>query len=77
MRDLISVTKEAEKAGAVLEKDPESMSRKELEKLIASLEKQMRKAAANLDFETAMELRDRMIEMNIALGNRRTDKSAE
>ena len=44
-------------------KDPESMSRKELEKLIAKVEKQMRKAAAELDFENAAVLRDKMAEL--------------
>ena len=46
-----------------LEKDPESMSEKELEKLIRNLEKQMKKAAAELNFETAAELRDKLIEL--------------
>ncbi len=63
VRELISITKEAAKATSKLEKDPESMNKKELEKLIAGLEKQMRKAAAELDFETAAELRDKMMEI--------------
>ena len=63
VRDLISISKKAEQASAQLEKDPESMSEKELAKLIADVEKQMRKAAAQLDFESAVELRDRMIEL--------------
>ena len=46
-----------------MEKDPESMSRKELEKLIKELEKQMRRAAADLNFEAAAELRDKMTEL--------------
>ena len=46
-----------------MEKDPESMSREELEKLIKEISKQMRKAAAELNFEAATELRDKMIEL--------------
>ena len=42
-------------------KDPESMSRKELEKLIKDITKQMQKAAAELNFEAAAQLRDQMI----------------
>lgn len=63
VRELISISKDADKAVKRLEKDPESMSRKELEKLIAGLEKQMRKAAAELDFETAAQLRDKIKEL--------------
>ena len=46
-----------------MEKDPESMSREELEKLIADVTKQMKKAAAELNFEAAAELRDKMTEL--------------
>ena len=46
-----------------LQKDPESMTRKELTKLIAQVEKQMRAAAADLNFEQAAELRDKMIDL--------------
>ena len=46
-----------------LEKDPESMNRKELTKLIAQVEKQMRAVAADLNFEQAVDLRDKMIEL--------------
>ena len=45
------------------EKDPESMSAAELEKLVKKLEKQMKKAAAELNFEAAAELRDKLIEL--------------
>ena len=63
VRDLISISKEIAKEEAGFAKDPESMSRKELEKLIAKVEKQMRKAAAELDFENAAVLRDKMAEL--------------
>ena len=43
------------------DKDPESMSRKELEKLIGDIQKKMKKAAAELNFETAAEYRDKMV----------------
>ena len=63
VRDLISISKKVAKQEKMLEKDPESMSREELEKLVKDLNKQMKKAAADLDFETAAELRDKMIEI--------------
>ncbi len=69
VRDLISISKEIAKEELRFTKDPESMDRKELEKLIAKVEKQMRKAAADLDFESAAELRDRMVELKKNLGN--------
>ncbi|MCD8022177.1 MAG: excinuclease ABC subunit UvrB, partial [Lachnospiraceae bacterium] len=61
VRDLISISKELAKEDVQMEKDPESMNREELEKLIAEVQKKMKKAASELDFETAAELRDRMI----------------
>ncbi len=63
VRDLISISKEVAKTEAILEKDPESMDKKELEKLIKKVEKQMRGAAAELNFELAAELRDKMVEL--------------
>ncbi len=63
VRDLISISKEIAKEEMRFEKDPESMSRKELEKLIAEVQKKMQKAAADLNFEAAAELRDKMIEL--------------
>ena len=63
VRDLISISKKVAKQEEVLEKDPESMSREELEKLIKDLQRQMKKAAADVDFETAAKLRDNMIEL--------------
>ena len=61
VRELISITKSVEKTINDIEKDPESMSKKELEKIIAQVTKQMKKAAADLDFEAAAELRDKMM----------------
>ena len=46
-----------------LKKAPESMSKKELEKLIQDVEKKMKKAAAELNFEAAAQLRDQMVEL--------------
>ena len=63
VRDLIAVSKAVAETEMKLEKDPESMNRKELTKLIAQVEKQMRAAAADLNFEQAAELRDKMIEL--------------
>ena len=63
VRDLISISKGIAKEEMRFEKDPESMSRAELEKLAAQIEKQMRKAAADLNFEAAAELRDKLIEI--------------
>ena len=63
VRDLISISKTIAKEEVQFEKDPESMSREELEKLIAGIQKQMKKAAADLNFEAAAELRDKMIEL--------------
>ena len=63
VRDLIAISKAASEPKADMEKDIESMSHKELEKLLKELGKQMHKAAAELDFERAAELRDRIIEI--------------
>ena len=63
VRDLISISKKVAAEEMKLEKDPESMSAAELEKLIKKLEKQMKKAAAELNFEAAAELRDKLIEL--------------
>ena len=63
VRDLISISKDVAAEEKRYEKDPESMDRKELEKLIEKVKGQMQKAAADLNFEAAAELRDRMIEL--------------
>ncbi|WP_204453775.1 excinuclease ABC subunit UvrB [Blautia faecis] len=63
VRDLIAVSKAVAETEVKLKKDPESMSKKELKNLISQLEKQMRQAAAGLNFEQAAELRDKMIEL--------------
>ena len=67
VRDLISVSKKVAASELQMEKDPEFMSEKELEKLIKELEKQMKKAAADLNFEAAAELRDKLIELKKTL----------
>ena len=63
MRDLISISKKVAKEEYKFQKDPESMSKKELEKLIGEIQKKMQSAAAELNFEAAAELRDKMIEL--------------
>ena len=63
VRDLIAVSKAVAETEVKLKKDPESMSKRELKNLISQLEKQMRQAAADLNFEQAAELRDKMIEL--------------
>jgi excinuclease ABC subunit B len=67
VRDLISISKKIEATELMMDKDPESMSRKELEKLIREVEKQMKVAAAELDFERAALLRDQNMELRKAL----------
>ena len=69
VRDLISISKKVAAEEMRMEKDPESMSRKELEKLIADLSKQMKKAAAELNFESAAELRDKLVELKKVLND--------
>ena len=66
VRDLISISKKVDTSKLQMEKDPESMSKEELEKLIGSITKKMKKAAAELNFELAAELRDKLIELKKA-----------
>ncbi|MCP1108695.1 excinuclease ABC subunit UvrB [Ohessyouella blattaphilus] len=61
VRDLISISKKVASEELNFSKDPESMNKKELEKLIGEVQKQMKKAAAELNFEAAAELRDKLI----------------
>ena len=63
VRDLIAISKDIAKTEEKFAKDPESMSQAELAKLVKEIEKQMRKAAADLNFEAAAQLRDQMLEL--------------
>ena len=70
VRDLISISKEVKKEETLYaEKDLESMSKKELEKLAAQIQKKMKAAAAELNFEEAVVLRDQMIEVKKVLND--------
>ena len=69
VRDLISISKAVAKEEQTFAKDPESMDAKELKKLIATVEKNMRKAAADLNFEAAAELRDKMTDLKKMLND--------
>ncbi|MCI8857997.1 MAG: excinuclease ABC subunit UvrB [Lachnospiraceae bacterium] len=63
VRELIAISKKVAKEEYQFQKDPESMSKKELEKLVGDIQKKMQAAAAELNFEAAAELRDKMIEL--------------
>ncbi|MCI9217490.1 MAG: excinuclease ABC subunit UvrB, partial [Dorea sp.] len=63
VRDLISISRKVEAEEIRMEKDPESMSVDELKKLVGEITKQMKKAAAELNFEAAAELRDKLVEL--------------
>ena len=67
VRDLISISKKAEESSEKLAKDPESMSKNEIKKLLSELDKRMKHAAAELDFETAISLRDKIRELSAHL----------
>ena len=70
VRDLIAISKAASEDSKKLEKDPESMEDKELEKLAKDLDKAMKKAATELNFEEAARLRDRLLEVRKILFDR-------
>ena len=74
VRELIRISKDIAKEEVRLEKDPESMSREELSKLITDVQKKMQKAAADLNFEAAAELRDKMIGLQKAFQDLEEDK---
>ena len=63
VRDLIAISKKVAAEEMEFDKDPESMSRRELEKLIGDIQKKMEKAAAELNFEAAAEYRDKMVSL--------------
>ncbi|MBR3174224.1 MAG: excinuclease ABC subunit UvrB [Eubacterium sp.] len=67
VRDLISISKQVDKQINDIEKDPESMDRKEIEELINKVKRRMDQAAADLDFETAIEMRDRLTTLKTEL----------
>ncbi len=69
VRDLISISKEVAKEELRFEKDPESMNARELERLMAKLTKEMKKAAAELNFEAAAELRDKIADLRRMLAD--------
>ena len=71
VRELISISKVIAKEEVNFEKDPESMSDAELEKLIGKIQKKMKQAAADLNFEAAAELRDKMAELKKQLAERK------
>ena len=74
VRNLIAVSKAVAQTEVKLKKDPESMSRKELEKLIAQVQKEMQRAAADLNFEAAAELRDKMVDLKGKLRDLKEDR---
>ncbi|WP_312071871.1 excinuclease ABC subunit UvrB, partial [Anaerotignum propionicum] len=64
VHDIIQISKTAtEKQKFGLDKDPESMSKDELKKLIQKMDKEMKQAALELQFERAAELRDKILEL--------------
>ena len=76
MRDLISISKKVAKEELNFAKSPESMNRGEIEKLIKDVEKKMKAAASDLNFEAAAELRDQMINLRKMLEDTGSDDRA-
>lgn len=73
VRELISISKKASKDLYKMDKDPESMSRKELEAVIKKISKDMQTAAAELNFELAAQLRDQLLELKKQLNEMEKD----
>ncbi|ROR31629.1 excinuclease ABC subunit B [Mobilisporobacter senegalensis] len=69
VRDLISISKKASAETYKFDKDPESMNKKELEAVIKKLSKEMHTAAAELNFELAADLRDKLVELKKQLND--------
>jgi excinuclease ABC subunit B len=69
VRELIRISKKADKDYYKMDKDPESMSKKELEAVVKKITKDMHTAAAELNFELAAELRDRLLEIKKQLND--------
>ncbi|MBO4776150.1 MAG: excinuclease ABC subunit UvrB [Lachnospiraceae bacterium] len=63
VRDVISISKKVAEAENHWKMEPESMNLDEINKLILSVEKQMKKAATDLDFENAALYRDQLVEL--------------
>jgi len=69
VRDLIRISKKADKGYYKMDKDPESMSKQELEAVVKKVSKDMHTAAAELNFELAAELRDNLLELKKQLND--------
>lgn len=63
VRDVISISRKVAEVESNWKLEPESMNLKEINELIASVEKQMKKAATELDFESAAMYRDKIVEL--------------
>jgi excinuclease ABC subunit B len=69
VRDLISISTKVEDNHYKMDKDPESMTKKELEAVVKKMSKQMHTAAVELNFELAADLRDQLIEIKKQLND--------